>query len=91
VQSRRSSRSKRTAEECFGQALREERKARGLTQEELAFRSGYHPTYVGQLERGQKSPSLRAIIGLAAALQVDGSELIKRVERLLVEPRKAST
>jgi transcriptional regulator with XRE-family HTH domain len=85
VQRRRSRIAQKTAEELFGQALREFRKERGLTQEELAFQSGYHPTYVGQLERGRKSPSLRAIICLASALKIYASELIKRVEILLEE------
>ena len=80
----------KTAEEFFGQALRESRKERGLTQEELAFQSGYHPTYIGQLERGRKSPSLRAIICLATVLKTYASELIKRGEVLLEEGKNTS-
>ena len=91
MQSRRSQKPVRTAEEFFGQALREHRKAKGLTQEELAFQSGYHPTYIGQLERGQKSPSLRAIFSLAGVLKTYSSELIKRVEDLLGEDRPRTT
>src|SRR5580700_8469458 len=44
-----------TAEKVFGSVLREIRKERELSQESLAFESGYHATYIGQLERGQKS------------------------------------
>jgi transcriptional regulator with XRE-family HTH domain len=69
-----------TAEVVFGGVLREIRKERSLSQETLAFESGYHPTYIGQLERGQKSPSLRAIMKLASALGTTGSEMIRRVE-----------
>lgn len=84
VQQRRSRNPrKRSAEDFFGQALRERRKEQGLTQEELAFQSGYHATYVGQLERGKKSPSLRAIMSFATVLKTRASELIKRVEILL--------
>ena len=72
-----------TAEECFGRVLREIRKTRGLTQESLAFESGYHPTYIGHLERGKKSPSLRTIMGLACVLGTPGSEILKRVESCL--------
>ncbi len=72
----------KTAEECFGMALRERRQSQGLTQEELACKSGYHPTYIGQLERGKKSPSLRAMVSLAIALNTSGSELLRRVEAL---------
>jgi transcriptional regulator with XRE-family HTH domain len=71
-----------TAEALFGQVMRKIRKERGLSQEELAFQSGYHPTYIGQLERGKKSPSLRAIMRLSSALTIAGSELLGRVEAL---------
>ena len=71
----------KTPEQLFGQALREVRNERHLTQEELAHQSGYHPTYIGQLERGLKSPSLRTILSLATALNVPGAELVKRVEQ----------
>ena len=71
-----------TTEDRFGRVLREVRKAQGLSQEELAHRSGYHPTYIGQLERGKKSPSLRTIESLATVLKTSGSELLRRVEAL---------
>jgi transcriptional regulator with XRE-family HTH domain len=81
-------RSRRTApiteEESFGRVLRELRKEKELSQEELAFRSGYHPTYIGQLERGQKNPSLRTILSLSRVLETSGSEVLRRVEMLLV-------
>lgn len=76
----------RTAEDLFGQVLREVRKTRGLSQEELAFESGYHPTYIGQVERGKKSPSLRAITRLAKALSTSGSDLLTRLEALDAGP-----
>lgn len=76
----------KTAEEAFGRVLREIRKANGISQEDLAFKSGYHPTYIGQLERGQKSPSLRAIISLATALKTRGSDMLRRIEKLVPAP-----
>ena len=82
VQRRRNPKATRQPEDYFGEALRERRKEVGLTQEEVAFQSGYHPTYIGQLERGAKNPSLRAIMSLAAVLKVQASELIGRVESL---------
>jgi transcriptional regulator with XRE-family HTH domain len=85
VQSRRSRQPSRALEDLFGEALREYRRKADLTQEELAFRSGYHPTYIGQLERGKKSPSLRAIMGLADVLKIRGSELLRHVELLQSE------
>jgi transcriptional regulator with XRE-family HTH domain len=69
-----------SSEQLFGEVLRELRRERGVSQEDLAFASGYHPTYIGQLERGKKSPSLRTIMSLAAVLGVLGSEILRRIE-----------
>jgi len=68
---------------AFGMALREVRNTRSLSQEELSFECGSHRTYIGQLERGQKSPSLRTIFKLAKALKVLPSELVRRSEAVL--------
>jgi len=83
MQQRRSRKPAPTAEELFGRTLREIRKDQAISQESLAFESGYHPTYIGQLERGKKSPSLRAILRLAKALNTPGWEILKRVEAAL--------
>ena len=72
----------KTAESLFGEVIREFRKRQGFSQEELAFNSGYSTTYIGQLERGQKSPSLRTILSLAGALKTRGSDLLLRFEAL---------
>ena len=77
-----------TPEDLFGMALRDLRKERGLSQEDLAFESGYHPTYIGQLERGKKSPSLRTIVSLAIVLDVQPSELVRRIDGAIKIPRR---
>lgn len=41
----------------FGRAVRNFRLRSGLTQEQLSFRAGVHRTYIGDLERGLKSPT----------------------------------
>jgi transcriptional regulator with XRE-family HTH domain len=69
-------------ETAFGKVLRDVRESRNISQEELAARAGYHRTYIGQLERGEKSPSLRTIFNLSSTLQVTPSVLVRRVERL---------
>jgi transcriptional regulator with XRE-family HTH domain len=60
---------------------------RNLSQQSLADLSGYHRTYIGLLERGQKSPSLRTIWNIATILQVQPSEILKRVEHLVAPIR----
>ena len=56
---------KTQVQERLGQAIREIRSARSLTQEELAHRSGLHPTYISDIERGARNPSFQALIQLA--------------------------
>jgi transcriptional regulator with XRE-family HTH domain len=72
---------------AFARVLLELREERDLTQEELAFESGYHPKYISLLERGKYSPSLTTILELADALRITGSDLIGRVENLLPRNR----
>jgi transcriptional regulator with XRE-family HTH domain len=73
---------------AFARVLITLRKARGVTQEALAFDSGYHPKYISLLERGKYSPSLSAILEISRALNITGSELVHRVETLLPGNRK---
>lgn len=74
-------RSVKDAETLFGQEVKRLRTARGLSQEELSFRADIHTSYVSQLERGKKSPSLRTILQIARALHISATELIQAVER----------
>ena len=67
----------------FETVLRSVRESRGLSQDELAARAGYHRTYVGQLERGEKSPSLRTLFNPSSTLEINPSVLVRRVERLV--------
>ena len=68
-------------EKAFGQRLKAKRSGEGISQEELADRSGLHRTYVSQLERGLKSPSLGTIEALAVALRVDITDLVRDLSR----------
>ena len=59
----------------FGKKVRKVRKLKGLTQEELAHLSSLHSTYIGQIERGVRNPSLINIHKLVKALNVSISEI----------------
>ena len=50
-----------------------------LTQEKLAELSGCHPTYIGQLERGEKNATLESIEKIAGALNVPISKLVEQI------------
>jgi transcriptional regulator with XRE-family HTH domain len=56
---------------------------KGLSQEELAFQSGYHRNYIGILERGEKSASLAAIFNIAGALSTKPSRLLRLAEGIM--------
>jgi len=56
--------------------LKQIRKQKGLTQMELAAKSGIHQTLISRLEKGQiKNPSYRVVTQLAAALRVRPEKL----------------
>jgi transcriptional regulator with XRE-family HTH domain len=61
----------------FGKRMREYRVARGLSQEDLACKSGLHRTYIGMVERAEKNITLRNIGRLASALELTISELMR--------------
>jgi transcriptional regulator with XRE-family HTH domain len=73
---------------AFARVLINLREERGITQEALAFDSGYHPKYISLLERGKYSPSLTAILEISKALNTTGAELVRRVENLLPGNRR---
>ncbi|MFC1989451.1 helix-turn-helix domain-containing protein [Chloroflexota bacterium] len=62
-------------EQQFGERVRELRTTKGLSQEELAFKTRVHRTYLGGIERGERNPSLKNIAAIAQALGVDISDL----------------
>ncbi len=62
--------------QLIGKRIRELRKARGLTQEQLAERSGLDYTTIGALERGVFNPSLKTAEKIASAMGMGVTELI---------------
>lgn len=59
----------------FGKRVSSLRMEKGITQEELSFRSGLNRTYVGEIERGEKNASVVTIDKLAKGLNVRLKEL----------------
>lgn len=72
-----------TVEQAFGREIKKARKSLQKSQQTLAFDAEVHRTYISQIERGQKSPSLAVIVRLAKALNVTPSKLLRRVEAQL--------
>ncbi|MEB4858347.1 helix-turn-helix domain-containing protein [Priestia megaterium] len=63
--------------ELFGNKIRTIRKAKGLTQDELAKRCGLQNTYIGGIEQGERNISLQSVEKLAEGLEVGPFELFK--------------
>lgn len=61
----------------FGKNVRRLRDKAGLSQEELAFRAGMRRTYLSDLERGTRNPTVRALGRLAVALNVAPARLLE--------------
>ena len=59
----------------FGNRVRELRKLKNLSQEELAFRADVHRTYIGMIERAEKNITLLNIEKIASALEVRINDL----------------
>ena len=69
------------AHTAFGRAIRDFRRGRGVSQEQLGYDSGLHRTYIGGIERGERNPSLANILRIAEALGVSPSELLAATEQ----------
>ncbi|WP_386067851.1 helix-turn-helix domain-containing protein [Tahibacter sp. UC22_41] len=67
-------------DKALGQIIAAERKRLGLTQEGLADACGIHTTYVSQLERGLKSPTVRVLRQIAAAIGVAAADILTAAE-----------
>ena len=81
----------RTFQARFGSVVRSQRQSEGISQEELAHRSGLHRTYVTDVERGARNPSLNSIKKLSDALGVSLSDLFGLVEGLERKDRALDT
>lgn len=68
---------------AFGRALRNIRKEKKLTQDELSLYSRVDRSYISELENGEKAPTLLTITALARALHVKASVLIEGYEKEL--------
>jgi ribosome-binding protein aMBF1 (putative translation factor) len=69
-----------TPEERFAANLRRQRLAKGLSQEQLAEKTGVHPSEVSRLERAARDPRLSTIVKVARGLGVSPERLVKGVK-----------
>jgi len=64
--------------EILGANVRRHRKLAGISQEELSHRTGIKRSYISDLERGTRNPTVKALGRLAYALQIEPDALLRR-------------
>ncbi|MDD7914641.1 helix-turn-helix domain-containing protein [Polaribacter ponticola] len=60
----------------FGVRIRELRLENNLSQEKLSFKTGFHRTYIGMIERGERNISLTNIAVFSKVFEMDLSDLL---------------
>ena len=60
-----------------GRKIKQVRKEKNITQEDLALNSGLNRAYIGYIERGERNPSTDTISRIAKSLRVPLKELFK--------------
>lgn len=63
----------------IGQRIRNYRLQNKLSQEELAEKCGLHPTYIGQVERGEKNATIESISRITAGLSISLGTLFENI------------
>lgn len=76
-------RPKKIPDVVFGEVIREAREKCDLSQEKLAADAGLHRTYISQIERGLKTPTLISLLKLAGAVNSKANKLVAEVEAKL--------
>lgn len=64
---------------ALAKRVRAERKKLGLSQEDFADKAGFHRTYIGMIERGERNITLSNIEKLSKALRMSVSALLKGI------------
>ena len=81
-------RSARTLEQAIGLIITEIRAGARISQGELAHKLGYNISYIGMIERGEKSMTLRTLGDLAGFFNTTPSRLLARAERRLLKAKQ---
>lgn len=64
--------------DVLAQNMRSARKKLGWSQEDLAHESGIHRTYISDLERAARNPTISIVEKIAAALGLTAAQLLAR-------------
>ena len=64
----------------FGKIIRHRRLALGLTQERVAEIADLHRNYIGDIERGQKEPTISVFVRLCIAVELSPPEILTEID-----------
>ena len=67
-------------ERRLGKEIAERRESLGFSQERLGYLCDLHRTYISEIERGVKSPTVRTLRVIAGALKTSAAELLASAE-----------
>ena len=65
---------------CFGASVQKLRSGLRISQEQLAERANLHRTYIADIERGARNPTLLTIKKLAKGLGVSAADLLTEIK-----------
>lgn len=66
-------------------AVRQIREREGITQEELAVRTGFHLTWISRMESGRYDPGWQSLRRVAEGLGITALELVALSERIEID------
>jgi transcriptional regulator with XRE-family HTH domain len=66
----------------LGNLVQQQRKKLGLSQDDLAVRAGLHRTYISEIERRSRNLSVKILVQIAVALDVEPSVMLRKAEDL---------
>jgi transcriptional regulator with XRE-family HTH domain len=72
----------------LGRRVAAARRARGISQEELAWSVGIHTNHLSTIERGIANPSVAVVLAISGALGVDVADLMVGLETGKINPRR---
>ena len=68
-----------TSLQLLGERIRQARKIKGLSQEDLALASNLAPSYIGGVERGQRNPSFKVLCAISKIIGRDVGSLCRNL------------
>jgi transcriptional regulator with XRE-family HTH domain len=71
--------------DAFASVVKKHREAKKFSRAALAEKAGLHQTYIGLLERGERSPSLDTAKAIAGALGISLAKMIDESERVQIK------